>query len=38
MRRLHWLYTVPLRLRSLFRRWQVEQELDEELGMRSFSV
>ena len=28
----HWLYTVPLRLRSLFRRRQVEQELDEELS------
>jgi predicted permease len=27
----HWFYTVPLRLRSLFRRRQVEQELDEEL-------
>src|SRR5262245_60277548 len=27
----HWFYTVPLRLRSLFRRSQVEQELDEEL-------
>src|SRR5262245_15603951 len=26
-----WFYTVPLRLRSLFRRRQVEQELDEEL-------
>lgn len=26
-----WLYTVPLRLRSLFRRAQVESELDEEL-------
>src|SRR5918912_547610 len=26
-----WLYTVPLRLRSLFRRSQVESELDEEL-------
>jgi predicted permease len=26
-----WFYTVPLRLRSLFRRAQVEQELDEEL-------
>ncbi len=25
-----WLYTMPLRLRSLFRRRQVEQELDEE--------
>jgi hypothetical protein len=31
MGRTHWLYTVPLRLRSLFRRKQVEQELDEEL-------
>src|SRR5436190_11374054 len=27
----HWLYTIPLRLRSLFRRRCVEQELDEEL-------
>jgi predicted permease len=26
-----WYYTVPLRLRSLFRRDRVEQELDEEL-------
>ena len=25
-----WLYTVPLRLRSLFRRSQVESEFDEE--------
>jgi predicted permease len=31
MRLKHWFYTVPLRLRSLFRRRQVEQELDEEL-------
>src|SRR6266700_1003527 len=31
MRFEHWLYTIPLRLRSLFRRDQVEQELDEEL-------
>src|SRR5215831_15747291 len=31
MRFEHWFYTVPLRLRSLFRRRQVEQELDEEL-------
>src|SRR6266542_1986534 len=31
MRIKHWLYTIPLRLRSLFRRKQVEQELDEEL-------
>jgi predicted permease len=31
MRLKHWFYTVPLRLRSLFRRSQVEQELDEEL-------
>jgi predicted permease len=27
----HWIYTVPLRLRSLFRGRQVEQELDDEL-------
>ena len=27
----HWLYTIPLRLRSLFRRGRVEQELNEEL-------
>src|SRR6266581_141241 len=31
MRLEHWLFTVPLRLRSLFRRDRVEQELDEEL-------
>jgi predicted permease len=31
MRFIRWFYTVPLRLRSLFRRRQVEQELDEEL-------
>ena len=31
MRMEHWFYSVPLRLRSLFRRRQVEQELDEEL-------
>src|SRR5262245_2965483 len=31
MRLKHWLYTAPLRLRSLFRRNQVEEELDEEL-------
>jgi macrolide transport system ATP-binding/permease protein len=28
----HWLYTVPLRLRSIFHRAHVEQELDEELA------
>jgi predicted permease len=27
----HWLYTIPLRLRSLFRRNHVESELDEEI-------
>src|SRR5262245_37870694 len=27
----HWIYTVPLRLRSIFRRSQMEKELDEEL-------
>jgi putative ABC transport system permease protein len=31
MRLEHWLNTVPLRLRSLFRRQCVEQELDDEL-------
>src|SRR5262245_50024998 len=31
MRIKHWFYIVPLRLRSLFRRNQVERELDEEL-------
>src|ERR1700732_5459773 len=31
MRLEHWFYTIPLRLRSLFRRRQVEAELDEEL-------
>ena len=28
----HWRYTLPLRLRSLFRRNRVEQEMDEELA------
>lgn len=32
MRLKHWFYTVPLRLRSIFRRSQVEQELDEEIS------
>src|SRR6185503_17808889 len=27
----HWLYTIPLRLRSLFRSRRVDQELNEEL-------
>jgi putative ABC transport system permease protein len=31
MRPAHWLYTIPLRIRSLFRRNQVEQDLDAEL-------
>ena len=31
MRPEHWLFTVPLRLRSLFRWAQTDQELDEEL-------
>ena len=31
MRPEHWLYTIPLRLRSLFRRSQTDQELDDEL-------
>jgi putative ABC transport system permease protein len=31
MRPEHWVYTIPLRLRSLFRRAQADQELDVEL-------
>src|SRR5713101_4178946 len=31
MRPQHWLYTIPLRLRSIFRRRRIEQELSEEL-------
>src|SRR2546421_11551557 len=31
MRLGHWLFTIPLRLRSLFRWAQADQELDEEL-------
>jgi predicted permease len=31
MRPEHWLLTIPLRLRSLFRSAQADQELDEEL-------
>src|SRR5262245_1274412 len=31
MRFTRWFYTAPLRLRSIFRRQQVEQELDEEI-------
>jgi len=31
MRFEHWVYTLPLRLRSLFRRTQVDRELQEEL-------
>src|SRR6185436_12639347 len=31
MRMEHWWFVAPLRLRSLFRRREVEQELDEEL-------
>src|SRR3984893_6379487 len=31
MRPEHWLYTIPLRLRSLFRRAQADQELDDAL-------
>jgi hypothetical protein len=32
MRPEHWVYTIPLRLRSLFRRTQADQELDEEMS------
>src|SRR5438309_10019626 len=27
----HWLFTIPIRLRSLFRRAKADQELDDEL-------
>jgi predicted permease len=31
MRPEHWLYTIPLRLRSLFRRDRIDHDLDDEL-------
>ena len=31
MRPKHWLYTIPLRLRSMFHRAQADQDLDDEL-------
>src|ERR1700747_3269941 len=31
MRPKHWLYTIPLRLRSLFRWTEADQQLDDEL-------
>jgi len=31
MRPEHWLFTIPLRVRSLFRRAQADQALDDEL-------
>src|SRR5215471_11713437 len=31
MRSEHWLFTIPLRIRSLFRRGQEDRELDDEL-------
>ena len=31
MRPEHWLFTIPLRLRSLFRRTEADKELDDEL-------
>src|ERR1700736_3958331 len=31
MRLEHWIYTIPLRLRTMFRRHRVEQELEDEL-------
>jgi hypothetical protein len=33
MRMERWFYAVPLRLRTLFRRQRVEQDLDEELRL-----
>ena len=34
----HWIYTIPLRLRSLFRRKTVKQELDEELRSHEYET
>ena len=34
MRPEHWLFTIPLRLRSLFRWAQADQEVDDELRRR----
>src|ERR1700722_5280647 len=31
MRPQHWLYTIPLRIRSLFKRRAADNELDDEL-------
>jgi len=31
MRFRHWIYTIPLRVRSVFRRQRADEELDEEL-------
>jgi hypothetical protein len=31
MRPEHWIYAIPLRLRSLFRWAQADQELDDEV-------
>ena len=33
MRLEHWFFTIPLRVRSIFRRGKVEQELDEEFRL-----
>ncbi len=33
MRLEHWWYTIPLRVRSIFRRSDIEQELDDELRL-----
>ncbi len=38
MRPKHWIYTIPLRLRSLFRRGEVDLELAEELRDQSQSA
>jgi len=35
MRLEHWIQTIPLRLRSLFRRDRLDAELDEELRERN---
>jgi len=38
MRPGHWIFTIPLRLRSLFRSAQADQELDDELRDQQSSM
>ena len=38
MRPEHWRFTIPLRLRSLFRWAQADQELDDELRDHGYGI